>query len=314
MIKKTNRIHLNYDTGEVYIDSDETKSIISEDYIKIKEKLKEAKDFKDKKIYMTGVTFPREKLNGLIKIVKDPEKADYIIVDFSKIELYSTYVYLCENEVYLNHVARWQLKNHLNVKSAQDITDELMVQYFVDKGLMPNTNVEFAAAYILYDNERMTLFENFIKTDKYIDVSVLRSYVESQNEDMTQEAFDSINGLLAQEATVKMGLNMLNLINIENNKASVYYLIAKNYFYISKKGSRINIYKNIVKILGKDYFSTEIDTYWMLRNMKSDFDQEFTKKIYKEELKKSLDRLCRIESESLQIAGCHLDIKIVENG
>jgi hypothetical protein len=314
MIKKTKRIHLNYDTLEVYVEDDGTRSIIAEDYQKIRDKVKGAKDLKDKKIYVKGVTFPREKLNGLVKIVKDPEKADYIVLEFDKLQAFSTFAYLCEGDVYLNHVARWQLRKHLNTAMVQDITDEMQVRYFVDQGLMPSVTTDFVSVYTLYDEKVKELFDNFINTDKYIDISVLRSFVERQNEDMTQEAFDSINALLSQDATVKMGLNMLNLINIENNKASVYYLIAKNHFRISRNGSRINVYKNITKILGRDYYYAEVDTYWMLRNMGSEFDQELSKRVYREELKNSLDRMCRLESESLQMAGCHLDIKIVDNG
>jgi hypothetical protein len=325
MFKKLKRISYDYmDNNQyeirVYDDTFKWHALVKEDFETLQNKVKKIRDLENKTIYLDkGLSFPREKLKGLIKVTKDPLKADYTVINFKEFNRGFFICYLQNDIIYINHVGQWCLRQKLKTSSNQItpnthgiIEDKDIIKYYQQEGIFDNTEVEITQAMSIC-NDELEILKLIQDSDKIIDISVLRSYVENKNEDLTMEMFENIDGLLRQYDTVKLGLNALNLINVEKYKVSVYYLLSKNYFTLSKQGTRFGIYKNIIEILKVDVYDT-INYRWMVKNAISEFDKEIAKKAYITYIENELKRIIKIEEESLDIIDCKLDFKIVNNG
>jgi hypothetical protein len=325
MFKKLKRISYDYmDNNQyeirVYDDTFKWHALIKEDFETLQNKVKKKRDLKNKTIYLEkGLSFPREKLKGLIKVTKDPLEADYIVINFNKFNRGFFICYFQNDIVYINHVGQWCLRQKLKTFSNQItpntygiIEDEDIIKYYQHEGIFDNTEVKVTQAMSI-NNDELEILKLIQDSDKIIDISILRSYIENQNEDLTMEMFKNIDGLLKQYDTVRLGLNTLNLINVEKYKVSVYYLLSKNYCSLNKQGTRLGIYKNIIEILKVDIYDT-INYRWMVKNAISELDKEIAKKAYIEYIENELKRIIKIEEESLDIIDCKLDFKIINNG
>jgi hypothetical protein len=318
MIKQHKRISVNYNDPEnkIYIeDCDDLSSILYDDFLELGKKVKKARELKDKKIYIyKGIAFPKDKLKGLIKVTKDPDKADYIVMDYDRYNIGGSFVYIQNNTTYTNFVGSYWIRKILNKgNSYMPIDDEEVIKYYRSINIFDDSDVDMGSTLILNPVDR-AIFQQIINTDKFIDISVLRSFVESQNDDMTQEALDNIGGLLSRNETTRMGLEMLSIINIENNKASVYWLLSKYCLNVNSTCTRLHAYKNIMKILDRDLSYGQIDTRWMVRHAGSEFDKQFAKKTYLGFIERDLQRWLDIEQELLQELNCAVDLKIIDNG
>jgi hypothetical protein len=119
-------------------------------------------------------------------------------MDYDKFNIGGSFVYIQNNTTYTNFVGSYWLRKILGMNNSyMPIADEEVVKYYRNINIFDDSDVDMGSTLILSPADR-AIFQQIIDTDKFIDISVLRSFVESQNEDMTQDALDSIGGLLAR--------------------------------------------------------------------------------------------------------------------